>query len=114
MRQKHKPPAPCTLPTKRSAASTRPPRPDRSVASGVAAMKSTATALSATSNETKTQTAGAVYTSNEAFRRVDTASTAAEELSRSIAEINRQLARATEVVRSVADEAQSTNNEIEI
>src|SRR6202050_5360121 len=79
MRQKHKPPAPCTLPTKRSAASTRPPRPDRSVASGVAAMKSTATALSATSNETKTQTAGAVYTSNEAFRRVDTASTARSE-----------------------------------
>jgi len=83
-----------------------------SVANGVAAMKSTATALSATSNETKTQTAGAVNTSNEAFSRVDTASTAADELSRSIAEINRQLARATEVVRAAADEAQSTNAEI--
>ena len=61
------------------------------VADGVAAMKSTATALSATSNETETQTAGAVHTSNDAFSRVDSASTAAEELSRSIAEINRQL-----------------------
>jgi len=82
------------------------------VANGVAAMKSTASALSATSNETKTQTAGAVHTSNEAFSRVDSAATAADELSRSIAEINRQLVRATEVVRAVADEAQSTNTEI--
>jgi methyl-accepting chemotaxis protein len=82
------------------------------VANGVAAMKSTATELSAISNETKTQTAGAVHTSNEAFSRVDTASTAADELSRSIAEINRQLVRAGEVVRAAADEAQSTNTEI--
>jgi methyl-accepting chemotaxis protein len=82
------------------------------VANGVAAMKSTASALSATSNETKTQTSGAVHTSNEAFSRVDSAATAADELSRSIAEINRQLVRATEVVRAVADEAQSTNTEI--
>jgi methyl-accepting chemotaxis protein len=82
------------------------------VANGVAAMKTTATALSATSNETKTQTAGAVYTSNAAFGRVDTASTAAEELSRSIAEINHQLVRAAEVVRAAADEARSTNAEI--
>ena len=83
-----------------------------SVANGVAAMKSTATALSATSNETKTETAGAVRTSNEAFGRVDTASMAAEELAGSIAEINRQLVRAAEVVRAAADEAQSTNTEI--
>jgi methyl-accepting chemotaxis protein len=83
-----------------------------SVANGVAAMKSTATELSATSNETESQTAGAVHTSNEAFSRVDTASTAAEELSRSIAEINRQLVRAAGVVRAAADEAQSTNTEI--
>jgi methyl-accepting chemotaxis protein len=82
------------------------------VANGVAAMKSTATELSATSNETETQTAGAVHTSSEAFSRVDTASTAAEELSRSIAEINRQLVRATDVVRAATDEAQSTNREI--
>ena len=82
------------------------------VANGVATMKSTATELSATSNETETQTAGAVHTSNAAFSRVDTASIAADELSRSIAEINRQLARAAEVVRAAADEAQSTNAEI--
>src|SRR5580704_13161086 len=82
------------------------------VADGVAALKSTATALSATSSETEAHTAGAVQTSNEAFSRVDTASTAAEELTRSIAEINRQLLRAADVVRAAADEAQSTNAEI--
>ncbi len=84
----------------------------KTVADNVAAMKSTAAALSATSNQTSMQTAGAVHTSNEAFGRVDIASTAAEELSGSIAEINRQLLRATDVVRAAANEAQSTNAEI--
>jgi methyl-accepting chemotaxis protein len=84
----------------------------KTVAEGVAAMKSTATALSATSNETSGQTEEAVRTSNEAFGRVDLAATVAEELSRSIAEINGQLSRAGEVVRAAAAEAQSTNAEI--
>jgi len=84
----------------------------KTVADGVATMKSTAGALSATSNETTTHTEGALHTSNEASCRVQSASTAAEELSRSIAEINRQLLRASEVVRAAAGEAQSTNAEI--
>jgi methyl-accepting chemotaxis protein len=84
----------------------------KTVAEGVAAMKSTAGALAATSNETAGYTQGAVHTSNEAFGRVATASTAAEELSRSIAEINRQLTRASDVVRTAAKEAESTNAEI--
>jgi len=84
----------------------------KTVGDSVTAMKSTAAALSATSNETSAETAGAVRTSNEAFNRVDTASTAAEEMSGSIAEINRQLLRASEVVRAAAEEAQSTNAEI--
>jgi methyl-accepting chemotaxis protein len=68
--------------------------------------------LSVTSNETTAHTAGAVDTSNEAVGRVDVASTAADELSKSIAEINRQLIRASEVVRAAATEAQTTNQEI--
>jgi methyl-accepting chemotaxis protein len=84
----------------------------KTVADGVAAMKSTAGALAVTSSETTTRSEGAVQTSNEAFNRVATASTAAEELSRSIAEINRQLSRAGDVVRAAASEAQSTNAEI--
>jgi len=84
----------------------------KTVADSVAAMKSTATALSSTSNETSAHTAGAVVTSNAAFGDVEAAATAAEELGKSIAEINRQLVRATEVVRAVAADTQSTNEEI--
>jgi methyl-accepting chemotaxis protein len=84
----------------------------KTVAEGVAAMKSTASALAATSNETTTRSNGAVQTSNDAFGRVATASTAAEELSQSIAEINSQLSRASEVVRAATGEAEASNAEI--
>jgi len=84
----------------------------KTVADSVAAIKSTATMLSATSNKTIKHAAGAVHTSNEAFGSVQTAAAAANELSASIAEINSQLARASEVVRAAASEAQSTNEDI--
>jgi methyl-accepting chemotaxis protein len=84
----------------------------RTVADSVAAMKLTANVLSATSNETTAQTAGAVATSDRAFTSVEVAATAADELAKSIAEINRQLVRASEVVGAVATEAQSTNEGI--
>jgi methyl-accepting chemotaxis protein len=82
------------------------------VAENVAAMKSTASALSATSNETTAHTAGAVQTSSCAFDSVEVASSAADEMATSIAEINHQIARATEVVRATTSEAQSTNRDI--
>ena len=63
-------------------------------------MRSTASALSAISNDTTSHTAGAVKTSGDAFESVEVAANAAEEMSKSIAEINHQLARATEVVRA--------------
>ncbi len=84
----------------------------KTVTDSVAAMKSTASVLSATSNETTAYTAGAVRTSNDAFVGVETAATAADELSKSIAEINRQLGSAREVVSAAAEEAQSTNGVI--
>ncbi len=68
--------------------------------------------MAATSNESTAQTAGAVQTSNDAFGSAEIAATAADELSKSIAEINRQLARATEVIGAAATEAQSTNEDI--
>ncbi len=68
----------------------------KTVTDSVAAMKSTATVLSATSNETTAHTDGAVRTSNDAFGGVETAATAADELSKSIAEINRQLVSASD------------------
>ena len=82
------------------------------VGDSVAAMRSTASALSAISNDTTTHTAGAVKTSGDAFESVEIAANAAEEMSKSIAEINHQLARATEVVRAATAEAQSTNEDI--
>jgi methyl-accepting chemotaxis protein len=82
------------------------------VTDSVVAMKSTASVLSATSNETTVHTTGAVRTSNDAFTGVEIAATAADELSKSIAEINRQLGSASAVVRAAAEEAQSTNDVI--
>ena len=82
------------------------------VADSVVAMKSTATLLSAASNQTTAHTTGAVATTNQAFGSVEIASTAADELSTSIAEINRQLARAAEAVNAAAAQASSTNKDI--
>jgi NO-binding membrane sensor protein with MHYT domain/methyl-accepting chemotaxis protein len=84
----------------------------KTVADSVATMKSTATTLSATSDETSTHTTGAVQASTAAFGSVETAATATDELSESIAEINRQLVSATDVVRAAATEAQATNRDI--
>jgi methyl-accepting chemotaxis protein len=84
----------------------------KTAADSVAAMKSTATALSTTSRETAAHTSGAVKTSNEAFGSVEVAATAADELAKSIAEISRQLGRASEVVHAVATAAQSTDRDI--
>jgi PAS domain S-box-containing protein len=84
----------------------------KTVTDSVGAMKTTATALSAASNETSTETAGAVSTSSDAFHGVESAAMAADELSKSIAEINRQLLNASEVVRAATAEAQSTNEVI--
>jgi methyl-accepting chemotaxis protein len=84
----------------------------KTVTDSVAALQATASELSATSNETSTQTVGAVETSNDAFGGVQTAATAADELAKSIAEINRQLGSAREVVSAAAGEARSANDVI--
>jgi PAS domain S-box-containing protein len=81
----------------------------KTVTESVTAMKSTATALSAMSNETTAQTSGAVRTSSDAFTGVQSAAAAADELSKSISEINRQLVSASDVVGAATAEAQTTN-----
>ncbi len=81
----------------------------KTLTESVAAMKSTATVLSTTSKETTAHTTGAVRTSNEAFSGVESAAAAADELSKSIAEINRQLVSASDVVGAATAEAQTTN-----
>jgi len=76
------------------------------------AMKSIATALSASSGQSSQRAGDAVSASNEASTNVATAATAAEELLRSIAEISRQLGHTTEVVGIAAGEAKSTNDHV--
>ena len=84
----------------------------KTVTESVATMKSTATVLSTMSNDTTAQTTGAVRTSNDAFSGVESAAAAADELSKSIAEINRQLVSASDVVGAATAEAQTTNTVI--
>jgi methyl-accepting chemotaxis protein len=84
----------------------------KTVAESTSAMKSTAAALSASSAATSEDATGAVRKSNEASRNVEVAAVAADELSKSIGEISRQLCHASDIVQVAANEAQSTNAEI--
>jgi PAS domain-containing protein/archaellum component FlaC len=84
----------------------------RTVGDNASAMKSTATALFASSNQTSERAEGAVQASTEASMNVTTAAMAADELSASISEISNQLGRTTEVLRVASAEANETNREI--
>jgi PAS domain S-box-containing protein len=84
----------------------------KTVSDGTASMRSTATELFGSSDQTSQRAEGALKTSNEASDNVATAAVAADELSTSIAEISHQLHRTAEVVRTAVTEAQATNDEI--
>ena len=75
------------------------------------AMKSMASTLIGSSEETTRHAEGALRESNEASANVSSVATAAEELSASIAEINFQLAQTTELVGSAVNKAKATNVE---
>jgi methyl-accepting chemotaxis protein len=84
----------------------------RNVGESASAMKSTAAALFASSEQTFKQAETAVQATDEASTNVVTAATAADELSVSIAEMSRQLGQTTGALRMAANEAQSTNEQI--
>ena len=84
----------------------------KTVAEGAKAMRSTAGTLFSNSGQTSQSADGAVSTSNEASSNVETAAVAADELSGSINEIGRQLARTTDIVRAAVSEAHGTNHQI--
>lgn len=84
----------------------------KTVAEGAKAMHATATTLFSNSAQTSRSVDGAVSASNEASTNVETAAVAADELSGSINEIGRQLARTTEIVRAAVTEAHGTNGQI--
>jgi methyl-accepting chemotaxis protein len=83
-----------------------------SVGDSADAMRNTATTLFGASGQTTQRAESAVAAFHEASTNVETAAVAADELSRSIAEISRQLTQATEIVTSATTEARTTDDQI--
>jgi methyl-accepting chemotaxis protein len=83
-----------------------------SVSSSAAAMRSTARGLFDSSEHTSQRAESAVHAFNEASANVETAAVAADELSRSIGEISRQLTQTSGVVGLATNEARATDGEI--
>jgi uncharacterized protein YoxC len=83
-----------------------------SVSSSAAAMHETARSLFGSSEQTTERAARAVQAFNEASANVETAAVAADELSRSISEISRQLTHTNGIVGHATEEARATDAEI--
>jgi hypothetical protein len=83
-----------------------------SVSRSASAMRSTAGALFGSSEQTSQRAESAVHAFHEASANVETAAIAADELSRSIAEISRQLAHTSNIVELATGEARATDEEI--
>jgi methyl-accepting chemotaxis protein len=83
------------------------------VSTSTNAMKSTASALIASSHETTEHAEGALRESNEASANVSLVAGSAEQLSASIAEINLQLAQTTGLVAGAVSKAKASNGEYE-
>lgn len=86
----------------------------KTVSESAAAMKLTASDLSSSSKDTARHSAGAIAESRTASESVEIAATAAEELSKSILEIDQQLSQATNLVSDAVIEAETTNKEIAV
>jgi methyl-accepting chemotaxis protein len=84
----------------------------RMVTDNAAAMRAIATTLAQLSGETAERATDAVQTSNKASENVEAAAATAEELTSSIAEIDRQLCDATGLVRVAASDSHTMNQEI--
>ena len=84
----------------------------QTVSDGAAAMKSTASDLSSLSLDTARHSAGARQESHTASENVEIAAGATEEMSKSILEIDQQLAQAASLVSDAVIEAETTNKEI--
>ena len=83
-----------------------------SVSDSATAMRATAGTLFGSSEQTSQRAESAVHAFNEASTNVETAAVAADELSRSIAEISRQLTQTSNIVGLATDEARATDSEI--
>ena len=83
-----------------------------SVSASATAMRSTAGALFGSSEQTSQRAESSVQAFHEASVNVETAAVAADELSRSISEISRQLTHTSNVVNLATTEARATDGEI--
>jgi methyl-accepting chemotaxis protein len=84
----------------------------RKVGDSAYSMRETATALLGASGQTTERAESAMAAFHEASTNVETAAAAADELSRSIAEITRQLTHASDIVTSATGEARATDEQI--
>jgi methyl-accepting chemotaxis protein len=84
----------------------------RTVGESTNAMKATAGGLLKYSGQTSQRAEGALHSCNEASANVEIAAVAADQLTGSIAEISRQLTRATDLVSNTVGEARTTNERI--
>ncbi len=83
-----------------------------SVSNSATAMRATAATLFGSSEQTSQRAESAVQAFNEASTNVETAAVAADELSRSIAEISRQLTHTSDIVGIATEEARATDSEM--
>ena len=84
----------------------------QTVADSAGEMRATAANLFKASGNTSQRAGSAVGTSNDASTNVRTAAVTAEELSKSIAEIEQRLNQTAQVVRVAVGDAQATNQDI--
>ena len=84
----------------------------RTATEGAGKMRATAANLSKVSGDTTQRAESAMQTSQEALTNVQTAAAAADGLSSSIFDIDRQLNQTADVVRIALDEAHTTNDDI--
>ena len=82
----------------------------KTVADSTSTMKSTATDLFSSSEQTSQRANGMVQASHETSVNVESAASATSEMSSSVAEISRQVYQTTEVVRSAVSKAKATND----
>ena len=84
----------------------------KTVRDSTASMRLTATELSSSSSDTSRRAAGAADKSHSASAGIEIAASAADEMAKSIMEIDRQLAQATNIVSDAVAEAEETNGEM--
>jgi NO-binding membrane sensor protein with MHYT domain/methyl-accepting chemotaxis protein len=84
----------------------------KTMSDSAAAMESTASELTSSSNDTAQHSSGAVQESHISSESVAVAASATEEMTKSIVDIDRQLAQASHLVSDAVIEAEKTNSEI--